>query len=883
MEKRPDPEALLKQIEAEERQAKTGKLKIYLGAAPGVGKTYAMLQDAIAKRKQGLDVVVGIVESHGRIEIEHFLKQLPILPRQIINYHGNALTDFDIDGALARHPGLILIDEMAHTNAPGLRHAKRWQDIKEMLDRGIDVYTTMNVQHIESVSDVVSQIISAPVKETVPDSMLEMAETIELIDLPPEELLRRLDEGKVYIPQQTEWAKTHFFKKGNLTALRELALRITAERVGNQVLLFRQGQGIKRIWAIQEKILVCIGPKSEAQKLIRTAKRMATNLRAKWIAVFVNTPQSQYDEQQRNTAIQNLRLAEQLGAETRVLTGLDVVEEILRFGREQNVTQIIIWKEIRPRWKELFMFNMADKLVRYSGDINIYVVTGNRNITDVATPKKPTKVTWKMYGVALGLLAITTVINLLLFPYVNTYSLIMVYLLAVTSIALFGQTGPALFSAIFSVLLYNFFFEPHFFSDLSISNGQQLLTLTTIILVTYAISHLTFLTQRQADAARFYERQSTALHTLSSQLASTRGIDKLIEIGTKYIGDLFQSDATVYWMQSGHLEIRGKQEHIFTLDEKERGILQWVYDLGQSAGMGTNTLPLSTALYVPLRGAQRILGVLRIEPRTPQLLTSEQIQLLTACTNQLALSLEVDQRQAEMQEEARQLETDRIQNSLLQAVSHDLRTPVASILGTSGTLMDMSDKMDSKKVKHYGEVIFFEAEQLNRLINNLFQIAYLEEEHIKLQKQFNSLPELIQTQLQFFHQKASKRQINLHLPQYVPQIPFDKTLIDAVMFNLIDNAIKFTEAKTQIDITLEMMTPMIMVSVADRGPGIAPDEVDKLFEKFYRGRLLATERGLGLGLAICRKVINAHGGRIWAENRPDGGAIFLFTLPLEVM
>lgn len=882
MERRPNPETLLKQVQAEEQQAKTGKLKIYLGAAPGVGKTYTMLKDALAKRAQGLDVLVGIVESHGRIEIEKFLKALNVMPRQTVHYRGNELFDFDLDAALARDPGLILIDEMAHTNAPGLRHAKRWQDIKELLDRGIDVYTTLNVQHIESVSDVVSQIISAPVKETVPDSMIEIAETIELIDLPTEELLKRLEEGKVYIPEQSEWAKTHFFKKGNLTALRELALRITAERVSNQVLLYRQGQGIQRIWAIQEKILVCVGPQSEALKLIRTAKRMATNLHAKWIAVYVNTPALQADEQKRNSAIQNLRVAEQLGAETRVLSGTDITDEVLYFAREQNVTQILIWKEIRARWKEILFFSLADKMVRYSGDINIYVITGNRsNIQQSPAPKMVRKPVWKVYVVAVFLLCAATLINFIFYDYFNTYNLIMIYLLAVSGVALFGQAGPALMSAILSVILFEFLFVPNFFSNFSINNGPQLLTLVTIGIVTYVISHLSLLTQRQADSARFYERQTSALYTLNRQLASTRGIDKLIETGTQYIADLFQCEVLVLWAEHGQLHPRGKQETGVTIDEKEQGIIQWVYDLGQMAGLGTNTLPLSNALYLPLSGAQSTLGVLRIRPKTTELLSSEQMQLLTACIHQLTLALEVDQRQAENQEIARQHESDKLQTALLQAVSHDLRTPVASVLGTAGTLIDMTEKIDRKKVKKFAESIYFEAEQLNRLINNLFQIAYLETEKIKLQKKLNSIPDLIHSVLKSLYKKSGKRQIKTHIPNDFPMIAFDKSLIEAVIFNVVDNAIKFTKPNTQIDITLEIKTTHAIFSIADQGPGIMIDEIDRLFEKFYRGRLLSTERGLGLGLAICHHVINAHGGKIWAENRPEGGAVFIFILPVD--
>ena len=373
---RPDPEELLKRVQEEERQKNRGKLKIYLGAAPGVGKTYTMLQDAIQQRLGGLDVVAGVLESHGRREIEEMLAKIEILPRQIVEYRGKKLVEFDLNGALKRNPAIILIDEMAHTNAPGLLHAKRWQDIKEILHRGIDVYSTLNVQHIESLNDVVMQITQIKIKETVPDSIIELADTIELVDLSPEDLLRRLKEGKVYLPQRIEVAKQHYFRKGNLIALRELALRITAERVKSQALLYRQGEGIERIWHIKNKILVCVGSRPESAKVIRVARRMATSLQADWIAVHVDAARISLSEDAKNNAIANLRFAEKMGAETKILIGSDFVQEILSFAREQNVTQIMIWKQIQPRWKEFFFRSLADEIVRHSGDIDIYVVTG---------------------------------------------------------------------------------------------------------------------------------------------------------------------------------------------------------------------------------------------------------------------------------------------------------------------------------------------------------------------------------------------------------------------------------------------------------------------------------------------------------------------------
>ncbi len=881
---RRDPEKLLQQIQEEERKEQRGKLKIYLGAAPGVGKTYSMLQDAIANRAKGLDVVVGIVESHGRKEIKNLLKDLEVIPRQFIEYHGKQLTEFDLDAALKRNPGLILVDEMAHTNVPGLRHNKRWQDIKELLDRGIDVCTTLNVQHIESLNDDVSQIIHSRIKETVPDSMIELADTIELIDLPPEDLLKRLQEGKVYFPQQAEIAKDYFFRTGNLTALRELSLRVTAKRVGAQVLLYRQGEGIKHIWPTKEKILVCVGPGMKSIKLIRTARRIATSLQAEWIAVYVDTPKLEHNEEQRNNAIQNLRLAEQLGAETRVLTGFDIVEEIMEFAHEQNVTQIVIWKKIRSRWLNWLLTSLADEVVRQSGEIDVYIVTGTKDEEEAHPPKSlriKRTIPWGIYGATLGIITLATFIDFLLFPHLSSSNLIMVYLLGVTVVALFGNTGASILASFLSVLTYGFFFIPPFYT-FAFSEIQYVFTLLVMLLVAQVISHLTILTRRQAESARLSEHYTAALHTLSRQLASTRGVDKLLDTAVRYLSEVFSSEVLVLLPENNHLEIRASYGSSTALTPKEQGVAEWVFDLGQTAGLGTDTLPFSDAIYVPLSATQGTIGVLRIRPIQPEhLFTPEQMHLLEACANQLSRALEVDRSQEKEQKSELQSETDRVRSKLLQSVSHDLRTPLVAVMGAANTLMEMTHELDTYQIIKLSKTIYTELEQLNRLINNLLQISYLEAESVKLQKEPHSLYELVSQVVQTFQKKMEGRAITINIPSSIPGIPFDNTLMQEVFFNLIDNALKFTPAGSAIEISAAMQLDKVVVSVEDKGPGIVPDEFNKLFDKFYRGRMLSSERGMGLGLAICRSIIQAHGGEIWAENRKEGGAAFCFTLPLR--
>lgn len=879
---RPSPEKLLLRAKKEEQQSQRGKLKIYLGAAPGVGKTYTMLEDALAKRAQGLDIVVGIVESHGRKEVENFLHKLDILPRQKVSYHGQEITEFDLDGVFKRNPAVILIDEMAHTNVPGLRHAKRWQDIKEILDRGIDVYTTLNVQHIESLNDIVTQIIHTRIKETVPDSMIELADSVELVDLPAEDLLKRLEEGKIYIPQQVSLASEHFFRRGNLSALRELALRVTAERVGEQVLSYRQGQGIQFIWPTKEKLLVCVGADTNASKLIRAAKRLAETLHAEWVAVHIDTGMSQ---EKRNLAIQHLRLAEQLGAQTRILSGMDLTKEIINCARDNNITKIVLGKHLRPFWKNILRDSLTDRVVRHSGEIDIYMITYEVTQVNQPKPATPTKriIPWGTYAFAIGIVALTTLIGFLLAQFLHATNIIMLYFITITIVALFGRLGPSVLASILSVVAYDYFFinpTHHLF----INDSRHFLTLLVMLLVAQTISHLTILLRRQAEAAHLAEQRTSTLHALSRQLASTRGVDKLLDSAVTYIASVFNSEVLALLYENNQLLVSSGYGSKLMLNEKEQSVAQWVFDLGQIAGLGTDTLPFSDALYVPLLSSKKSIGVLRVHPINPeQLFTPEQTHLLEACANQVALAIEVDRLHEQSKESELQSETDRVRGALLESVSHDLRTPLAAAMGSASTLMEIGNELDVRTIKKLAADIYYELEELNRLINNLLQISYLEAESVHLEREEYPINEIINIILNTAGKKLEKNRITVNMPENLPNIPIDKTLIQDVFTNLIDNAIKFTPKNSKIEISAKVTYDQVVVSIEDQGPGIASDEVDKLFEKFYRGRLLTSERGLGLGLAICRSIIEAHGGKIWAENRKNGhGAVFRFALPVHL-
>ncbi|MGX6643206.1 DUF4118 domain-containing protein [Legionella pneumophila] len=871
---RPSPERLLKRAEEEERQKSYGKLKIYLGASPGVGKTHEMLHDALEKRAQGLDVLVGVAESHGRKDIERLLQLFEILPRQTVSYREKKHLEFDLDAALQRHPGLILVDEMAHTNVPGLRHAKRWQDIKELLEKGIDVYTTLNVQHIESLKDDVAQIIQAPIHETVPDSMLEQADTIELVDLPPEDLLIRLQEGKVYFPELAELAKESFFRLGNLIALRELALRITAERVGTDVLWYRQGEGIKEIWPVKDKILVCVGPKPEALKLIRAAKRLASSLSAEWLAVYIDSPH-QPIEDARNHAIQNLRLAELLGAETHVLSGFDIVKEIMQFAREHNVTQIMIWKHIITRWRDWFRRNLADEIVRHSEEIDVYIMTGQIS-KPAAQKKKLSKLSksipWKIYTIAVGVVGLTTFLNVFLYEILASSNLIMVYLLGVTFVALFGRTGPSILASILSVIAYDFFFIPPFYS-FAVSDIEYFFTLLVMLLVTQVISHLTILVRHQAESARLNQHQTTALYTFSRKLTTTRGVHKILNIGTQQIAQAFNSEVMALLPKNKRLEVCFPSDT--HLSAKELSIAQWVFDMQLPAGLGTETLSSSEALYLPLIGSSHIQGVLRVKPQ--QLFTPEQREFLDSCVNQLSLALEVDRLHEKSRKKELEFEKDRAQTTLLASIFHDLCFPLKQVINTVN---------DLKKIKECKDVLIknntdHQINKLNRLNNNLYHIVQLETEGIELKKELSSLKKIISAAIKISQKALEKRPIELNLSDNLPLISLDSELILEVLVHLLDNAIKFSPPKSKINLSAQIENDRVVVSIEDFGSGIIPDEKNNLFKKFFRGKKVINEHGLGLGLAICEKIISAHDGTIWVENIVNQGAMVRFALPLE--
>jgi two-component system, OmpR family, sensor histidine kinase KdpD len=890
---RPDPDALLARVQEEETHQGRGKLKIFFGATAGVGKTYAMLEAAHARRKEGVDVVVGWVDTHGRAETEALLAGLEVLPRRAVAYRGTTVDAFDLDAALQRHPALILVDELAHTNAPGSRHAKRWQDVEELLDAGIDVYTTVNVQHLESLNDVVAQITGVLVRETVPDSLLDQAADVELIDLPPDELLQRLREGKVYVPEQARRALDHFFSKGNLIALRELALRRTADRVDAQMQVYRSMHAITETWPTTERILVCVSPSPLSARLVRATRRMAARLRAEWLAVYVETPASlRLPEADRDRVVHTLRLAEQLGAETVTLSGQNVSEELLNYARTRNVSKIVVGKPRRPRWKEIVFGSVVDELARNTDDIDVYVIGGEHDDSRPVSIRQPAQTNdAAAYGWSVLVVLLCTALDWLLFPAFERANLVMVYLLGVVVVAMRGGRFAALLASVLSVAAFNMFFvSPNM--GLAVAHLEYLVTLVVMLLVALVISTLTVRLRQQAEAARHRERRTAALYALSRELVSTRDTDGLLRAAARHVYEVFESQVSFLLPNAtGHLQqwdagadgqSRGLGSQVlFAFDTKEYAVAQWVYEHRQMAGLGTATLPSAEALYIPLLGTRGAVGVLGVRPAAPRrLLAPEQIHLLETFANQTALGIERATLAGEAQQAQVQVATERLRNSLLSTVSHDLRTPLTAIAGAASGLLQDNAPLDPSTRHELCQTIAEEAHRLNRLVNNLLDMTRLEAGAVEVHKEWQPLEEVIGAALTRLEAQLHDRLLTTHFPADLLLVPLDSVLIEQVLINLLDNAVKYTPPGSPIALTAWATEDAVTVEVADRGPGLPPGEEQRIFDKFYRVQRPLTPSGTGLGLTICRGLVEAHGGQMWAENRPGGGTVVRFTLPL---
>ncbi len=878
MKSRPDPDELLKHIQAEEPTR--GKLKIFLGYAAGVGKTYAMLEAAHQRQHQGVDVVIGYIETHERADTQAMVDGLQIIPRRQVEYHDITLPEVDVDEVINRHPQLVLIDEFAHTNAPGSRHPKRYLDVVDILEAGIDVYTTLNVQHLESLNDVVAQVTGVVVRETVPDRVLDEASEIEVIDLPPDELLTRLKEGKVYVPDQAKRAIEKFFRKGNLSALRELSLRRAAERVDTQMRNYMRSRAIEGPWAATERLLVCVSPSPLSEKLIRTTRRLSDELNAEWFAVHVNlTSKPERNPVKIDRVAKTMQLAEELGARTRILTGHSISEAVLTYAKKHNITKIVVGKPIHPRWLEILSGSIVDKLIYASGDIDIYVINEQPDIrpskfSNVIRPNQPY---WR-YIIAFGMVVITTIIGKLIHTKLEPVNLVMLYLVTTVAAAVYLGRGPALLTSFLGVLAFDFFLVPPYLT-FAVSDTQYIITFIGLFLVSLVVSTLTVRTKEQAEAAIQRESQTSALYALGRELTSATDLHQVTKIVINQINQVFGCDAVIFLPESKKIMVYAATTG-YTPDANEMAVATWSFDHEQPAGLGTDTLPAASLRCQPLVTARGRIGVLGIHPKEGEkLLSPDLLQTFYAFANQAALAVE----QANLVEQARKAEllqaTETLQTALLNSISHDLRTPLVSITGALSSLREESLNINEEDRSNLLETAYGEAERLNRLVGNLLNMTRLEANSIHLRLEPCDIQDVIGSALDQLEERLDKKPIVVNLPEVLPMVLLDFVLVEQVLVNVIDNAIKYSPKDTQIDIDVSQTDKEITIQVSDRGIGIPKEDLDRVFDKFYRVSRPENVIGTGLGLAICKGIVETIGGKISAINREGGGTVITITFP----
>jgi two-component system sensor histidine kinase KdpD len=882
---RPDPDELLARVRAAEDQAVRGKLTIFFGAAPGVGKTFTMLEAARIELDQKRDVVIGIVETHKRYETEALVLGFELLPRKTIEHQGITLGELDLDAALARRPQLVIVDELAHTNAESCRHIKRWQDVEELLDAGIDVFTTLNVQHLESLNDVVAQITGVTVRETVPDAVFDKAHDVRLVDLPVDELLTRLREGKVYVPEQATRALESFFREGNLIALRELALRRTAERVDAQMRGYKAAHGIEQTWHTGERVLVCISPSPYSKQLVRAARRMATTLHAELVGVYVETAAAlRMSSTDRERLADNMRLVEQLGGDPVTLRGEDAAAEIVTFARKRNVTKIVVGKPTHSRWRDYVKRAFLDEMVRASEEIDVYVISGLEPDTK---PRRhePVRRAAPISGYAWSafVVIVATIIASYTFrPPELLPDVVMTYLFGVVLVAMRFGYGPSLAAAVASVLAFDFFFVPPYYT-FSVIDLRHIVTFSVMFVVAVVISHLTQRIRDQADGARRSERRTASLFAMSRELAKAQSRDVMLEVATRQLREVFDVEIAILLPNAkNELEAVAADAATFTATDKDLDVAQWVWTHQKPAGAGTDTLPSTRATFLPLRGSRRRTGILAIVASdASRLRDPDDRQLLDTFAGLLGSAVE----RFELADEARRaqlrMETEQLRNALLSSVSHDLRTPLAVVTGATSALLDPSAPKDEATRRELLSTAHEESLRLSRLVRNLLDMTRLEAGALKVQKEMQPIEEVVGAALNRMEDRLRGRDVTTAIPEDLPLVPIDSALIEQVLINLIENATKYTPPATAIEIAARRDgDDALVVEVADRGPGVAPEDRERVFDKFYRVR----EReggGVGLGLTICRGIVEAHGGRIWVEPREGGGASFRFSLPLK--
>ncbi len=888
-EHRPSPEALLAAARREE--SRVGKLRIFVGAAPGVGKTYEMLQQAHARKKDGYDVVVGIVETHGRRETEALLEGLEIVPRRHVEYKGQSLEEMDLDAIIARRPQIVLVDELAHTNAEGSRHPKRYLDVEELLGRGIDVYTTVNIQHIESLNDVIAQITHVRVRETVPDAVFDRADAVELIDLTPDDLIQRLREGKVYVPRQAERALEHFFSPANLTALRELALRRTADRVDEQLLTEMQARAIQGPWAAGERILVCVSDDARSAGLVRYTKRLADRLHGPWVALYVEGRRSlQLSEEERDRVADTLRLAEALGGEAITLPSGDrhIAEDVIGYAQANNVTQIVIGKSARTRWFEIVHGSVVHDLVRRSGNISVHVIAGDTIAGEPIQKKsvRPAELDERTdpqpYILALLAVALALGCAELIQRWFGVANVDLVFLTAVVSVAVRFGLLPSLFASIASSLCYNFFFLPPIYT-FTIADPTNIAAFIFFTLVAVIVSTVAARGRTQAVAAMDRARSTESLYSFSRKLAGAGTLDDVLWATAYQTALMLKVRVVLLLPEHGSIVVKAGYPPEDILDEADLAAAKWAWENDRAAGRGSDTLPGAKRLFLPMHTGRGAVGVMGIDSDKPgPLLTPDQRRLLDALGDQGALAIERVRLVEEMVRVERAAETERLRSALLTSISHDLKTPLAAVLGAASALRDLGTKLSEAERLDLLTTVIDESERLNRFIANLLDMTKLESGAISPNVGLHDLGEIVGSALRRASRILSRHKVELDLAPDLPMLELDAVLFEQVLFNLLDNAAKYAPVDTTIRIQTWQSGETVRLRVLDEGSGIPSPDLDHIFDKFYRAQKTDQVRaGTGLGLAISRGFVEAMHGTIVAANRSDrSGAAFTISLPI---
>jgi two-component system, OmpR family, sensor histidine kinase KdpD len=888
-ENRPSPEALLAEARREEKGG-VGRLKVFVGAAPGVGKTYEMLQTARAKVKEGVDVVVGVVETHGRQETEALLEGLPVLPRKPIVYINRILSEFDLDAALKRRPELLLLDELAHSNIPGSRHPKRYQDAEELLDAGIDVYTTVNIQHIESLNDVVAQITHVRVRETVPDSIIDRADAIELVDLTPDDLIQRLQEGKVYVPKQAERALKHYFSPANLTALRELALRRTAERVDEQLLEHMRARAISGPWAAGDRILVCVSEDARAAGLVRYAKRLADRLHAPWTALYVETRRSlQLAEAERDRIAQTLRLAERLEGEaiTAPTSTRRLADDVLSYAHKNNVTHIIVGKSTRSRWFEMLHGSIVHDLVRRSGNISVHVIAGD----EVAPEPQPAKAVSVAaaseafeplpYIVALLAVAVALAVSQFVQPLFGLENVDLIFLTAIVVVAVRYGLWPSILATVAASLCYNFFFLPPMYT-FTIADPTNIAAFLLFTVLAVVVSNLAGRGRTLTVTAQERVRSVESLYAFSRKLAGAGTLDDVLWATAYQIASMLNVRVVLLLPDNGTMALRAGYPPEDRLEEADLAAAKWAWQKNRPAGRDSDALPGAKWLFMPMRtgrGQIGILGICRDEPG--RLLRGEQRRLLDALTDQGALAIERVHLVEDIDRVRRVAETDRLRSALLTSISHDLKTPLAAVLGAAGALRDLAKSFDENTKADLLATIIEESERLNRFIANLLDMTKLESGAVVTNAALHDVGEIVGSALERAGKMLAKHRVEVEISPDLPMVRVDAVLFEQALFNLLDNAAKYAPPATTVRVQCWRDEDSICVQIFDEGDGIPARDLERIFDKFYRVQKGDQVRaGTGLGLAIARGFVEAMQGTISAANRTDrSGAVFTITLP----